>query len=205
LYAQFNGVTSFSGGTGASGVGGGASPLPISLLYFTGAVKGKNVELEWQTSSELNNDFFTLERSADGKTFEPIAQIRGAGTTTQTQKYTFTDVQPLPNTSYYRLTQTDFDGKTAQHNTVNVQFKTTKLFEISPNPIRDVLFVSFSNINPTETATLEVLNMLGQLVYTEQIPENTVQRKIDASAFAAGAYAIRLRQAEKAYTTIFIK
>jgi hypothetical protein len=69
------------------------------------------VFLEWVTKSERNNDYFSIERSEDGKIFETIKQINGAGNSTKKLHYDFTDYSPLRGTNYYRLKQTDYDGK----------------------------------------------------------------------------------------------
>jgi hypothetical protein len=69
------------------------------------------VVLEWATGSEINNDFFTIERSLDVEHAEIIGYLDGAGNSTQTLWYSFVDQNPLPGISYYRLKQTDFDGK----------------------------------------------------------------------------------------------
>jgi hypothetical protein len=84
--------------------------LPIELLSFSAEVLPGEVLLHWSTATEINNDFFTLERSEDAFAWEIIGQVQGAGTTSQTMHYTFSDRQPLEGLSYYRLKQTDFDG-----------------------------------------------------------------------------------------------
>ena len=88
------------------------NPLPIELLAFSGRREGEQVRLEWVTASEQDNDYFTLERSADGADFTPIATVDGAGTSFETLYYTEPDRAPLAGWNYYRLWQTDFDGTT---------------------------------------------------------------------------------------------
>lgn len=85
--------------------------LPIELGEFTAYHNGHEVELEWTTITELNNDHFTVQRTLDGKTFEDIALVDGAGTSSQELYYSYTDRQPYQGISYYRIKQTDFDGK----------------------------------------------------------------------------------------------
>jgi hypothetical protein len=86
------------------------NPLPIELLYFKASPVGKITELEWATATEQNNAYFTVERSADGRTFEDITTLPGAGNSRQMLVYRSIDEQPLEGISYYRLRQTDFDG-----------------------------------------------------------------------------------------------
>ncbi|MCK6650293.1 MAG: DUF2341 domain-containing protein, partial [Bacteroidia bacterium] len=86
------------------------NPLPIELLSFTAQYVGENVKLRWETSSEHNNDYFTIERSADGTNFSDIGTVNGAGNSSVHQNYQFIDHDPYEAITYYRLKQTDFDG-----------------------------------------------------------------------------------------------
>lgn len=86
------------------------SVLPVSLIHFGAEVKNKSVHLSWATSTEINNEYFTVERSADSENFERIGRISGNGTTNFQIDYEFTDNEPLNGVSYYRLKQTDHDG-----------------------------------------------------------------------------------------------
>ena len=115
--------------------------LPIELLSFTGKV-GSNANLiEWVTASELNNDYFTLEKTNNGEDFEVVSIINGAGTSQQTINYHLEEYKPWDIT-YYRLKQTDFDGK----------YEFTDLVGVYRN----------SEIN--EVKILKVINILGQEV-----------------------------------------
>ncbi|HEY0979138.1 MAG TPA: T9SS type A sorting domain-containing protein [Flavobacteriales bacterium] len=83
--------------------------LPIELLSWTGKCDGDRVLLEWITATEQNNDLFTIERSLDALSWEPIGTVQGAGNSLNTLNYSFEDRAPA-NMAYYRLRQTDFDG-----------------------------------------------------------------------------------------------
>ncbi|MGV3637619.1 MAG: hypothetical protein ACO1NQ_08220 [Flavobacteriales bacterium] len=88
------------------------NPLPIELLYFDARPEGIVVNCNWATVSEIENDHFTVERSADGDGFEPIGSVDAAGESRSLRSYSFTDASPLRGLSYYRLRQTDVDGTT---------------------------------------------------------------------------------------------
>ncbi|MBL0063778.1 MAG: hypothetical protein IPP38_01905 [Bacteroidetes bacterium] len=92
---------------------GGGNPLPIELATFSATLVNKQVDVKWTTQAEINNHYFTIERSADNVTFSELGRVDGAGNTTTTQNYSFTDFHPLTGVSYYRLKQTDYDGKCA--------------------------------------------------------------------------------------------
>lgn len=89
------------------------STMPVELVYFSAyAIANDNVKVEWKTLSELNNDFFIVERSGDGKEFHETARIKGAGNSSKELSYSFVDENPLTSkVSYYRLKQVDYDGQ----------------------------------------------------------------------------------------------
>lgn len=112
----------FAGDNCTWGFTGTGIILPIELKSFTGYHNGHDVELEWITSSEYNNDYFTIQRTPDGKVFEDIAIVDGAGTTQEQQFYSFVDRSPYKGTSYYRLKQTDFDGKFEYSDIISMRY-----------------------------------------------------------------------------------
>ncbi|MBI2269038.1 MAG: T9SS type A sorting domain-containing protein [Bacteroidetes bacterium] len=114
---------------------GGTNPLPIELLSFTAIKNVNKVDLNWTTATETNNDYFTVENSADGEKFEVIAHVDGAGNSVKAIKYSTVDLKPFNGISYYRLRQTDFDGKYTYSNIVSVDFASNEtFFTIFPNP-----------------------------------------------------------------------
>lgn len=121
-----------------------SSPLPVELISFDATVvdEQKSVVLEWETASESNNDYFTIERSVDGYNWESITSVNGMGNSSVTTRYAYKDRQPMKGVSYYRLKQTDFNGD-------------SEFFDI-----RSVM------INADDKALLFRVNMLGQKVDT---------------------------------------
>ena len=87
--------------------------LPVDLLYFRAAYTNGQVKLTWATASETTNDFFTIEKSRDGKNFAEVTRLKGAGNSANLLTYAATDANPYAGLSYYRLKQTDLDGKFA--------------------------------------------------------------------------------------------
>jgi len=85
--------------------------LPIELLSFTPQIKADQIVLNWTTGTEINNDFFTIERSRDLYGWEVLGFVNGAGNSSVPLSYSFSDLRPLDGLAYYRLKQTDFDGK----------------------------------------------------------------------------------------------
>ena len=147
---------------------GGGNPLPIELSSFTASLNNKKVDVKWTTQSELNNDYFTVERSADNETFTAIGIIDGAGNSTQLHNYSFTDNNPLMGLSYYRLRQTDFDGQ-SQHNMPSVINNTgIGLFTIYPNPAKSGK-VHLIGDEGSSLKDVSVQDITGKIIPTEII------------------------------------
>ncbi len=132
---EATGITSFS----EFSIGDGGSTLPVTWLGFTGEEVQKGVAaLEWKTASELNNEGFEVQKSVNGKDFEAIGFVKGAGTTNEIQTYNFADEQLYQNT-YYRLRQIDFDGKFDYSNIILVESSQhiAHPFSLYPNPVQN--------------------------------------------------------------------
>ena len=87
------------------------TPLPVVLTEFNVNHINNANKLQWYTKSEANNDFYTLEKSADAINWEVLTKANGAGNSSVELTYTYWDNNPRPVINYYRLSQTDFDGK----------------------------------------------------------------------------------------------
>lgn len=114
--------------------------LPITLLSFEAKKVNENkVRLNWTTADETNNAFFTIERSTDGKKFEPIVNLQGAGNSENTNTYQWLDENPTSGNNFYRLKQTDFNGEFSVSEMVRVFIEfdaKTIQFNVYPNPIQ---------------------------------------------------------------------
>jgi hypothetical protein len=165
------GNSSTATGTGTVTVGGscsdggssfcGVGPLPIQLLSFKAFKTEKNISLEWATASELNFDYFDIEKSSDGKNFYSIANVKGNGTTNERHDYSLTDEKPLIGKNYYRLKSVDFDGYTEYFNVIMVDFDGKKNFSVYPNPSDGVSFTTETNFTPDSRAFVVVYSTIG--------------------------------------------
>ncbi|XOV68666.1 MAG: hypothetical protein ACFHU9_05685 [Fluviicola sp.] len=88
-----------------------SSSLPVELVSFSGFNENRTNKLSWTTATELNNDYFLLERTQNGQNWEFVSIVEGAGTTSEKQHYFYSDYAFTAGVNYYRLVQTDFDGK----------------------------------------------------------------------------------------------
>jgi hypothetical protein len=142
--------------------------LPIELLSFKATLKNNVVELHWQTATETNNDYFVIERSVDGKVWESMDTIKGAGNSSNVLNYANSDDNPLSGTSYYRLKQVDFDKSFSYSNIAVVNFDGIKIIDLFPNP-------SDGNINIVIQSSVEasvdlkIYNAIGQILKSETI------------------------------------
>jgi len=186
-----NSVTTFSPFTLASTLGGAFNPLPVELLSFTAQKKSKGVLLEWETATEVNNAFFQVERSLNGKEFDVISKVEGVGNSDITQSYQLLDENPGSGINYYRLKQVDFDGAFEYHPIVSVDKGPIKeaSLQLFPNPSIDKVTV----ILPSEVegeADLVIYNALGQLVKTTTIDlvKGNNNTELDIRDLAKGRY-----------------
>lgn len=147
--------------------------LPIVLEYFRGnGLSTGEVLLEWATASEENNDFFTIERSADGKEFEELAEVDGAGNSKQKLTYSYTDQKPLSGFSYYRLKQTDYDRHFEYSPVISISGSGTSdesafsVQQVYPNPFVDRLTVEL-NTPSNNAVNIKLVSQDGNVVYQE--------------------------------------
>jgi hypothetical protein len=111
-----------------------AHVLPVTLLFFTLMEKESSINLNWATASEINFDYFDLQKSSDGLNFNFLGQINGNGTTNERHDYSFEDSFPFIGKNYYRLTSVDFDNYRETFNVIVKEYSGEKDFKLSPNP-----------------------------------------------------------------------
>ena len=140
------------------------NPLPVKLLSFTGNSTPKGNVLNWTTASEENNQFFCIQRSNNGNQFSPIGVVNGHGTSTNLQNYSYTDSSLSINVVYYRLKQTDNDGKYTYSPIIRIVSANRDIQEviIYPNPsnVGDIHIITTSTIQ-----SFRIYNLLGKTVF----------------------------------------
>jgi hypothetical protein len=176
--------------------------LPVEIISFSANCNDNGVELNWITASEINNDFFTLERSKDIKTWEILAVLKGAGNSNSVLNYSFTDENPLGEKYYYRLKQTDFDGKYDYFGPVvtNCSENIIGSFDAYPNPANNQVNCSVYSSFETE-AEVELYNLFGQLILKKNVnlDEGSTVFSLDVSALTGGVYYLTLRNSSGSY------
>lgn len=165
-----------------------SAALPVKLVDFSASATRKEVTLSWATLSEINNDHFSIERSADGINWSSIGTVNGAGNSSTRKNYQYTDRMPLA-AAYYRLKQIDIDGS---HEYSLVQFTRSQsasgaitVFPV-PNAGQSIQFAGMTDIRNWK---LSVLNNTGVLVHNTPLNSNTVQLPV----LKAGTYILQLK------------
>jgi len=177
-----------------------SASLPVELSSFSGLVDNGTVKLKWQTKTENNNRGFDVERSAAGSNsanWISVGFVKGNGTTTIPQSYTFAEKLLLPGNYVYRLKQSDYDGSYVYSSTVNVSVAVPGSLVLSqnyPNPFNPVTNIEVSIPNKSQVR-LSALNILGQevsIIYNGEIESGVYKFQFDGSHLASGNYFIRL-------------
>ncbi|MBK7410248.1 MAG: T9SS type A sorting domain-containing protein [Saprospirales bacterium] len=178
--------------------------LPVTWLSFRATVVDDDVLLTWSTASESNNEAFIVERSPNGVDFKEIAQIPGAGNTSEVQNYLYTDPSPCQLhtancTLYYRLQQRDYDGTTDYSPIRVVQLQAKGDLRVYPNPASEVATISFAE--PTEVrGTLQLLTGNGRLLVEHVIPIHTTAYEVRVATVPPGTYMLKVKVGVKEWT-----
>ena len=179
---------------------GGSNPLPIQLKSFEAKPMANKVDIQWVTASELNNDYFTLERSSDGQEFAEVVRIPGKGTKQTESSYDFLDDRPIIGRSYYRLKQTDFDKKSSYSKIVLVELALGQNPEVVvyPNPTTEETFsVQMNGFIPEESVQVKLSDSMGRILFTEQTTVSSSELheiRINKAGLASGVYILSVRQ-----------
>lgn len=174
------------------------SPTPVTLTSYQLSITGnKEVAINWTTSAEEQNQYFTIERSVDGSTFSKIGQVAGSNRTTGSQ-YQYIDPSPVTGNNFYRLSQTDFDGTTTYFTikkaTIIAAGKQLTLF---PNPVQHTVTISVDQ--PWEGAfTINIIDARGKVVQTGHYQKTSGywQKDVQLGQLPAGTYWMQIRSSQ---------
>ena len=175
---------------------------PVELISFTGTCVNNEVLLQWSTTSEINNKSFTVEQSADTKIWLPAGVVNGAGNSAIKLNYSFTDAKPVPLTGYYRLKQTDINGKFKYSNIISVKSGASDQssgLTVYPNPSTGLFNMQYKGSSQPITTTL-VTDLNGKLVYSSY----KSQTSINLSNKSSGIYMLQIMADSKIYSTKII-
>lgn len=179
IYAQFNGLMSFSAGTGAAGASGGA-PLPVTWVSFSGYSQHLSNTLSWVTLQEVNNAYFQVERGETPEKMEKIGQIKSSGNSDTPNPYFFIDYDIRQPSYYYRIKQIDLNGDISYSSTIQITNE-FEYFNLYPNPAQE--FITLHAYRPV--SKVAIYDMLGKLLKTEVLTNGST---ISLSGMDKGVY-----------------
>lgn len=195
-----NTVSSFSPFTFGS-IGAGNS-LPVELISFSAHRSGNDAIVDWTTASEINNDYFVVEKSIDAENWINAAIVDGAGNSSQLNNYSITDKINNLEVIYYRLLQVDFDGTKQYSDIIKLQKVNENKMTVFPNPANSQL--NLAGLNETETYQVRFYNVLGALCGEYTLTGFEI-KTIDISMLKNGMYNIEINSETFHFTTLLIK
>lgn len=170
--------------------------LPVEFLYAKAAlVDGGGVQVSWATASELNNDFFVVERSTDGVNYTAIRTVDGAGNSEEVLTYETRDGQVIAGTYFYRVKQVDFDGQFDYSEIARVEVAGAQEFDLKayPNPTHGAITLEVSSQDMA--VKIVVRSMQGEV---KQVVESTgLSIALDLSSFPKGYYIVEAYQGQQ--------
>lgn len=192
----------------------GVNPLPVTWLSFTGKQINQYVYLFWETVTEINNDYFTIERSVNGMDFEAIGVIPGSGNSNLTVAYDFYDERPIIGLSYYRIKQTDSDGKNDYSKIIALEydpFRDSSFDEpevmIYPNPAKgDVLHINVKAPFQNNEVEVSIIDGEGKVYYLDnlEMPNNQFDIPIERDLLRRGLYILTIKNQSIVHTGRFV-
>ncbi len=189
-----SGLNSFSEFKKASTIN---AALPVTLLYFTGKKMNAYDELNWETSSEINNNYFNLQKSNDGTHFSTIERVNSKALNGNSQsplRYTANDMSPQAGNNYYRLEQVDIDGQISYSNVINLVWDgKAGDVTLSPNPATNATTISLYS-DRQAVGMVKLIDMSGRTVKVVKANYTVGYNSIDLSLdeFAQGNYQINV-------------
>ena len=161
--------------------------LPVSFISFTAQKHTNNVLLKWSTASEQNSKDFIIQHSTDGNHWNNTGAVPAAGNSNSILNYSYTHTDPVTGINYYRLLQTDIDGKSSTSDIRTVQFTNAgdAVFTVMDNPVRNGQLKLRLNI----PATLSLYNTNGKLLWKRQL--NAGSQQLDVSDYSKGIYLLK--------------
>lgn len=165
-------------------------PLPIEMSDFSAENTGNAISLKWVTETEQQSDFFTIERSPDCISYNILEKIYAAGYSAKPSMYCYIDKEPIEGISYYRLKQTDYDGKTTIFGPVAVSFEITEKEEFMayPVPFNDYINIVTRN-ESLDKASVYIMRVSGEVIKSFSIGSGLTI--LDMSDIPSGIYFLR--------------
>lgn len=166
--------------------------LGIDLIDFSALLNSNHsIDLHWSIQSETNNQSYTIEKSSDGIHFESLIEVPGNINSSEVREYNTSDLNPFPGYNYYRLFQTDIDGKINYFKTIVINNPDYYKTSIYPNPASDILNIQLEN---PEAALITLINYSGDIYISQNIAANTFHFTLNIADLKEGIYIMKIQQ-----------
>ncbi|WBO83688.1 right-handed parallel beta-helix repeat-containing protein [Hymenobacter yonginensis] len=183
------------------------TPLPVTLVSFAAEAAGPDVRLNWRTAQEVNNAYFEVERSFDGRTFVAVGRLAGQGTSSQPRSYSLLDAAVArlapAAVAYYRLRQIDTDGTAATTDVRVVRFGVTGNLSVFPSPTSADATLDLRSL-PQGSYQVQAFDAAGRLVYSGRANGQTYA-PLPAAQWPQGAYLIRVTGTGSTHTLRLVR
>jgi hypothetical protein len=164
--------------------------LPVVIADY-GVVSANNaVNVSWSTQQEMNSSYFSVERSADGKNWKEIGQVKAMGTSSVITKYNFKDIAPVNGAAHYRLKMIDLDAAFAYSDVKSIRTDLNATVKVYPNPASD--FANITLAPASGNTTIRLLNMNGQVMIEKNVPVNSRLVSLPLQQYSNGSYVISI-------------
>ena len=183
-------------GEAALGMDCAITVLPVEWVSFTGEAFIERNVLNWITGSEINNDFFTIQKSQNGSSWENLGIVDGAGSSSSENSYRFVDNENINGMNYYRIVQTDFDGTEKISEIISLKNNFGDPFgQIFPNPTKSEFSFDYNGESTNAVLNVTIIDNAGRQVISEDL---TIQltNTIDVSSLNVGVYTVVLESNE---------
>lgn len=173
-------------------------PLPVELISFRGTCTTDGAHLTWQTASEINNDYFVVQRSRDGVAWEVIGQVQGSGSTTQIKNYDFID-ENISGEHYYRLVQVDLNGDRYEKHPIFVDCAEESVtVTVFPNPTTSSFVLNISGAISPSSLSFSIVDITGKWIDSQELQvEAGVNTFLYDRDLAPGTYVVQVQTADE--------
>jgi hypothetical protein len=177
--------------------------LPVTLVSFTGKLENDHAALRWETANELNSAAFRVEKSIDGVAFAGIGTLPAAGNSSAPRLYQFTDPEPAPEISYYRLQMIDLDGKTIQSPIIQIRNPNAQqqVFVLN-NPFDSYIDIRLNKF-PGSRIDLQLTDLSGRLLIRSgysSMNQMQIRMATNGKPLSSGIYLLQVNVDNRTYT-----
>ncbi len=178
--------------------------LPVEFGEINLSCLGRNTLVEWITVTELNNDYFIIEKAEEDGQFIEIGTVQGAGSSTSQLNYSFMDKDRNDGVTYYRIKQVDYDGKSSTGYVKSIDCATENV-KIYPNPFNTEIKVELGKSMQGQNSKLEITNSVGQIVFVKEITNDASIIYVSTHDFEPGIYFVTVSSQDKIVTEKMLK